>query len=111
MNRRELLASFLGVPFVLSSGCGLSTAKLPIEGGFVGTSHEAGHQLRDGYRPALSDEAWKTTNVGGGGAGLCAARKLKQAYTAAFADEDEREQKFLEEERDVLDSRIDALRR
>jgi len=39
------------------------------------------------------------------------ARKLKQAYTAAFADEDEREQKFLEEERDVLDSRIDALRR
>jgi len=82
MNRRELLASFLGMPFVLSSGCSLSTPKLPAEGGFVGTSHHAGHKLRDGYRPALSDDAWKITDVvivGGGVAGLSAARKLKQA--------------------------------
>jgi hypothetical protein len=82
MNRRELLASFLGMPFVLSSGCGLSTPRLPAEGGFVGTSHEAGHKLRDGYRPAPTKDAWSTADVvivGGGVAGLSAARKLKQA--------------------------------
>ncbi len=82
MNRRELLASFLGMPFVLSSGCGLSTPRLPAEGGFVGTSHEAGHKLRDGFRPEPADDAWSTTDVvivGGGVAGLSAARKLKQA--------------------------------
>ncbi|MDA1160577.1 MAG: FAD-dependent oxidoreductase, partial [Planctomycetota bacterium] len=82
MNRRELLASFLGMPFVLSSGCGLSTPRLPAEGSFVGTSHEAGHKLRDGFRPEPTDDAWSTTDVvivGGGIAGLSAARKLKQA--------------------------------
>lgn len=82
MNRRELLASFLGMPFVLSSGCGLKTPRLPTEGGFVGTSHEAGHKLRDGYHPAPPDDAWQTADVvivGGGVAGLSAARKLKQA--------------------------------
>jgi len=82
MNRRELLASFLGMPFVLSSGCGLSTPRLPAEGVFVGTSHEAGHKLRDGFRPEPAADAWSTTDVvivGGGVAGLSAARKLKQA--------------------------------
>ena len=82
MNRREFLASFLGMPFVLSSGCGLSTPRLPAEGGFVGTSHEAGHKLRDGFRPKPAADAWSTTDVvivGGGVAGLSAARKLKQA--------------------------------
>ena len=82
MNRRELLASFLGMPFVLSSGCGLSTPQLPAEGEFVGTSHEAGHKLRDGFRLEPADDSWSTTDVviiGGGVAGLSAARKLKQA--------------------------------
>ena len=82
MNRRELLASFLGMPFVLSSGCGLSTPQLPSKGRFAGTSHEAGHRLRDGFRPSPPDDAWTTTDVvivGGGVAGLSAARKLKQA--------------------------------
>lgn len=82
MNRRELLASFLGMPFVLSSGCGLTTPRLPAEGGFVGTSHDVGHKLRDGYRPEPARDAWSTTDVvivGGGVAGLSAARKLKQA--------------------------------
>lgn len=82
MNRRELLASFLGMPFVLSSGCDLSPARLPAKGGFVGTSHEAGHRLRDGYQPEPAADAWSTTDVvivGGGVAGLSAARKLKRA--------------------------------
>ena len=81
MNRRELLASFLGMPFVLSSGCSLMTPRLPAEGEFVGTSHAAGHRLRDGYRPEPAEDAWSTTDVvivGGGVAGLSAARKLKQ---------------------------------
>lgn len=82
MNRRELLASFLGMPCVLSSGCGQATPRLPSDGGFVGTSHEAGHKLRDGFRPEPADDAWSTADVvivGGGVAGLSAARKLKQA--------------------------------
>jgi len=37
-------------------------------------------------------------------------RKLKQTYADAFADDDEREQKFLEEERAVVESRIEALK-
>ena len=36
-------------------------------------------------------------------------RRLKQAYAAAFAAEDEREQKFLEEERAVLDAKLTEL--
>jgi protoporphyrinogen oxidase len=82
MNRRDLLASFLGLPFVLSSGCGLSTPRLPAEGGFVGVSHKTGHRLRDGFRPEPDHDAWATTDViivGGGVAGLSAARKLKRA--------------------------------
>ena len=70
------------MPFVLSSGCGLSTPRLPAEGKFVGTSHEAGHKLRDGFRPVPAADAWSTTEVvivGGGVAGLSAARKLKKA--------------------------------
>jgi hypothetical protein len=37
-------------------------------------------------------------------------RRLKQSYSDAFADDDEREQKFLEEERAVVESRIEALK-
>jgi hypothetical protein len=37
-------------------------------------------------------------------------RKLKQTYASAFADDDEKEQKFLEEERAVVDTRIEELK-
>ncbi|MDA1165868.1 MAG: FAD-dependent oxidoreductase [Planctomycetota bacterium] len=82
MNRRELLAAFLGAPFALSSGCGMSTPGLPSAGGFVGSSHRVGHKLRDGFRPTVAQDDWTPIDVvivGGGVAGLSAARKLKQA--------------------------------
>lgn len=81
MNRRELLASFLGVPLAITAGC-RSSLRLPEEGGFVGPSHEAGHRIRDGYRPEPAPEAWVDVDVvivGGGVAGLTAARRLKQS--------------------------------
>jgi len=37
-------------------------------------------------------------------------RKLKQAYGTAFSDDDEKEQKFLEEERAVVEARVEELK-
>ena len=87
MNRRELLTSFLGVPFALASGCGLATPKLPAEGAIVGGSASVGHRIRDGFQPAISDDSWSETDVvivGGGVAGLSAARRLRQSGIERF---------------------------
>jgi len=83
MNRRELLASFLGLPVALgSAGCGSGTQKLPPAGEIVGASVAAGHRIREGCRSLPADESWTETDVvivGGGVAGLAAARKLRQS--------------------------------
>ena len=78
LSRRELLAGFLGVPVALAAGCG--RAKLPPAGEIVGASHKVGHRIRDGYRPKPADDAWRDVEVvivGGGVAGLSAARGLR----------------------------------
>lgn len=81
MNRRELLTSFLGLPF-LASGCSLTTPKLPGRGSFQGGSADVGHRIRDGLprsAPKAAPTQADVVIVGGGVAGLSAARKLRQA--------------------------------
>nr|MDQ3745165.1 NAD(P)-binding protein [Acidobacteriota bacterium] len=82
MNRRELLAAFLGVPFALAA-CrkGESVTALP-EGEIVGASDRLGHLIRDGLRPEPASEAWERAGVvivGGGVAGLAAAWRFLKA--------------------------------
>lgn len=87
MNRRELLSSFLGVPLVMASGCGLTTPKLPPKGEIVGGSASVGHRIRDGFRPILPSGGWTETDVvivGGGIAGLSAARNLVRSGIERF---------------------------
>lgn len=83
MNRRELLASFLGIPLAAMSGCGIGTPKLPPKGGLTWASSAlTGHALRDGVDFDLAPREWSDVEVvivGGGIAGLSAARRLSQA--------------------------------
>ncbi|MBM83520.1 MAG: twin-arginine translocation pathway signal [Planctomycetaceae bacterium] len=80
-SRREVLAAFLGIPAALS-GCGTATPpKLP-PGKLVGASASIGHRLRDGLKVEVPDDKWESTRVvivGGGIAGLSAARQLRKS--------------------------------
>lgn len=65
----------------MAAGCGTPTLPLPA-GELLGQSFEMGHRLRDGFRPLPLDTAWQDVGVvivGGGAAGLSAARRLQQA--------------------------------
>lgn len=81
-SRRELLATFLGVPAALAAGC--SSTRVPDlpDGDLVGPAVEFGHRLRDGDRPTPKDEHWTNVPVvivGGGVAGLAAAWRFERA--------------------------------
>ena len=84
MNRREILAAFLGVPFALAACKREEVAPLP-EGEIVGASDVFGHRLRDGLRVEVPADAWSNIPiviVGGGVAGLTAAWRLRnQGFT------------------------------
>jgi glycine/D-amino acid oxidase-like deaminating enzyme len=81
MNRRELLAAFLGVPVALAACRENKMPPLP-QGDIVGQSDIFGHSLRDGVRIEIPREAWSNIPVvivGGGIAGLTAAWRLQKA--------------------------------
>ncbi len=80
LTRREVLASFLGLPAALA-GCSSPVPPLPA-GEIVGPSVGIGHRLRDGERFTPPAERWErcaVVIVGGGIAGLAAAWRLQKA--------------------------------
>lgn len=81
-SRRELLATFLGIPAAFLAGCSRrSTVPLP-EGSLVGADSALGHRVRDEPRPIPTDNAWQTVPVviiGAGVAGLAAGWRLRRA--------------------------------
>ncbi len=80
-SRRELLATFLGVPAMLAAGCSRRTPSLP-DGTIVGTSLALGHRFRDANPPNPAADAWESVPVvivGGGVAGLSAAWRFLRA--------------------------------
>ncbi|HUR80631.1 MAG TPA: FAD-dependent oxidoreductase, partial [Thermoanaerobaculia bacterium] len=73
LNRRELLAAFLGA----AAACGKAPETPLPPGQIVGASHDVGHRLREGQ--PLVPVRWETHDVviaGGGIAGLAAAWRL-----------------------------------
>ena len=79
-SRRELLASFLGLPFALSA-CQSSPRRV-LAGEIVGASVDAGHKIKAGERLEPASDAWRDVDVvilGGGVAGLSAAWRLLSA--------------------------------
>ena len=84
-NRREILISFLGMSATMAACRGSATPPLP-PGTIVGTSDVFGHQLRDGVQLEVPPDKWADVSVvivGGGIAGLSAARHLSRS---AFED-------------------------
>jgi len=81
-TRREALAAFLGVPVAMAAcRSGAAPPQMPA-GEIVGASDVIGHKLRDGLRVVPSADAWQKVGVvivGGGIAGLAAARSMLKA--------------------------------
>src|SRR5438128_3844916 len=80
-TRREVLAAMLGVPAALAACRSSDAPRLP-EGEIVGASDGLGHRLRDGLHIEVPQDRWQQTKVviiGGGVAGLSAARQLMKA--------------------------------
>ena len=78
LNRREILAAFLGIPFAIAACKREQTTPLP-PGEIVGASDVFGHRVRDGIRIEVPPDKWTNVPiviVGGGVAGLTAAWRL-----------------------------------
>ena len=80
-TRREFLASAIGLPLALS-GCYQQPSGLDLPPGeLVGASADVGHRLRDRQQFEVPTDRWENRQVvivGGGVAGLSAARRLLQ---------------------------------
>lgn len=80
-TRREILSAFLGLPFALAA-CRSTAENTEITGEIVGANVNVGHILRENRQvevPANNWEKVKLAIVGGGVAGLAAARKFQAA--------------------------------
>jgi hypothetical protein len=85
-NRREILISFLGLPAAIAA-CRQSSIPLLPSGTIVGASDVFGHRLRDGVPVTVPSDAWTNIPiviVGGGIAGLSAARRLTKSGVDEF---------------------------
>jgi protoporphyrinogen oxidase len=80
LDRRQFFAGAASLPLAAALGCGGSGKKpLPPAGEIVGASHERGHRVRKPPQIDLPAIAWSDVEVaivGGGVAGLSAARAL-----------------------------------
>src|SRR6185503_4833008 len=86
MNRREILAAFLGVPFAIAACKRQEAAPLP-EGEIVAASDVSGHRLGDSLHLEVPADAWSNIPlviVGGGVAGLTAAWRLRNSGFTNF---------------------------
>ena len=85
-NRREILVSFLGLSAAMAVCGRTATPPLP-SGTIVGASDVFGHRLRDGVQIPVPADAWTNIPiviVGGGVAGLSAARRLSKSGFEEF---------------------------
>lgn len=79
-TRREILASFLGLPFALSA-CQPNSETAEIAGEIVGANVTVGHVLREMRHTEVPQNNWedvKVAIIGGGAAGLSAAWKFQK---------------------------------
>jgi hypothetical protein len=86
-TRRELLATFLGLPALVTTGCHSDSVPALPPGELLGQSFGLGHRLRDGWRPTPAADAWETYStviIGGGVAGLSAAWRLQRSGVKDF---------------------------
>ncbi|HMS38900.1 MAG TPA: FAD-dependent oxidoreductase [Pyrinomonadaceae bacterium] len=85
-TRREILASFLGLPFALSA-CKSNSENVAVAGEIVGANVDVGHILREMRNAEVPINNWETVKVaiiGGGAAGLSAAWKFTKQNFGDF---------------------------